>query len=278
MNPTPSLLTSCCLAAALLWPGVAPANPVVDMIVRVRQVPSTRHVQITWAQAQKKPGLVTPTQVARDGEPLYLKFVPMEADYQGNPGSGIWSLLATQTCDCDVELGPHIWTLAAPSQDWKGKASLEVVADMPEPPVDAGGGEAGADASASTSPWNIPEPAQMQGIDCAQACAAGGLVAPPDTVGGTGDGHSGAPDVGAGGAGASDVTSSGGSGGGTKDAAEGGGGSVGAEDGLSGGGSTGGGSSDGNCGANPTTGSRAGLLLLLLAVGALVLTRRSARG
>ncbi len=143
------------------------ANPVAMEVARIREVPGP-HVQLTYAvEAGKTPQ--TPSVPAIFGS----KSTPWKtAPYRANTGSGVRELSGIQMCDCNVPLGtPLVYKFSAPSA-YDGKSidySLTVT------PTGTGKYDAGVETSppdADVMPWDIPDPVELQGIDCSAECAA----------------------------------------------------------------------------------------------------------
>lgn len=155
-------------AAALVAPLPAQANPIALEVVRARQVPNTHHVQLTYGVDGQTP--VTPVSTTRDGSSLTLTW-QSSSSFTANTGSGLVSLAAVQTCDCDVPVGKHDYVVRVKSamggSEMDYPTSVEVLQDL-QVPKDAGvpGGD--------MMPWDIPEPGEIQGLDCRTACTAGG--------------------------------------------------------------------------------------------------------
>lgn len=154
---------------------MASANPIASQILRARQVPETRHVQLTYGHDQGGGGtLETPTKVQRDGSPLELAWVLLTGGFTANTGSGLTSVDATQTCDCDVPVGAHEYKVALPGLSGEIRVSVTVVEGMsPLPPREDLDATADSDADTEVYPWDIPEPTAMQGLDCVSVCGGG---------------------------------------------------------------------------------------------------------
>ena len=143
--------------SAILLGAVAQANPITDKVFRAKQVPTTTHVQLTYATDLKAP--TTPTSIDRDGSPLTGTWTSL-ASYTANTGSGLKPLQATQLCDCNVPLGAHTYKMKA---EVEMQATITVATTVT--PKDAG------PHTTDFAPWDIPEPTQIQGLDCAKMCA-----------------------------------------------------------------------------------------------------------
>jgi len=146
------------LVASLFVSSLAWANPVAMEDIRLRQVPHTHPVQISYVRYDSDFNL---TKITRDG----TEFGPTwtGGTYNTNMGSGVSSQHALQTCDCDVPVGSHTWEVTNAGQGISG--TLLVLADAPDlVPADAGNPDA--------MPWEVPDPVELQGIDCAAKCSS----------------------------------------------------------------------------------------------------------
>ncbi len=163
------------LALALI-PGAASANPIATEVLRIRQVPGTLHVQITYgydADAGGAPG--EPSKTTRDGEGVALEWTEMDGRYTANTGSGLAGVDATQACDCDVVVGTHRYEVTVGS-DRVMMATVTVSQPGATYPMETDTydqADAG-DEDVEVYPWEIPEPTEIQGLDCAVACAGAG--------------------------------------------------------------------------------------------------------
>jgi len=170
---------SASLAVAFTAP-VAQANPILSDVLLVRQTPHTHHVQITLGHDGSDDGVAEPAELSRDGLTLDPTWTALDDGYQTNTGSGLRVVDAIQVCDCDLSVGEHTWTVRLPGYDWSMAASLEVVADQDDyQEVDPG---------PDPDPWDIPDPADMQGLDCAAACDGSDTDDPGDSTGPDDDG------------------------------------------------------------------------------------------
>jgi len=161
--------------AAALPASSALANPIAVDVLRVRQVPSTRHVQLTFGHdSSVGEAMPTPGVVKRDGVVIDVTWVDMDTGYTANTGSGLTSVDATQFCDCDVDPGAHTYSVAIDGQSWdlSGSVTVTEAAFVPRQ-EDAGS----TDDDADVYPWEIPEPTAIQGLDCNVRCQ--GTVAEP---------------------------------------------------------------------------------------------------
>jgi hypothetical protein len=147
--------------------GSASANPISSYAVRVRQVPHTAHVQVTCAVLV---GLNVDPAVERNGRALSARWLPVST-YTTNVGSGLMDLSAVQHCDCDVPLGQQRYrvhgtlTYSDENQElFDVDVEVEVVEDLDDPP-DAG------PPAADVDPWDVLDPTEIQGVDCAEVCA-----------------------------------------------------------------------------------------------------------
>ncbi|PKN54424.1 MAG: hypothetical protein CVU56_26630 [Deltaproteobacteria bacterium HGW-Deltaproteobacteria-14] len=169
--------------------GVAQANPIASQILRARQVPETRHVQLTYGHDSSAGGtLDTPTAVARDGASVDVTWVTLSGGYTANTGSGLTSVDATQACDCDVPVGVHDYLVTVSAMSGQIPVNVTVVAGLAAAPrrdLDATDGD-----DADVFPWDIPEPTGIQGLDCVTVCGGGTaepVVEPLEDAGPTAD-------------------------------------------------------------------------------------------
>jgi hypothetical protein len=176
----------------LTAPAVGWANPLATEVFRVRQVPQSRHVQVTYGidPSMTSGELATPSQLTRDDAALTGEWVPAESLFSANTGSGLVGTKATQTCDCDVPAGEHSYAIQVTSpagSDLTLEASLVVEEELPVAK------DAGVPAG-DVNPWDIPEPSEIQGLDCVSWCASGPKADAPVT---THDAEVPTPDAGA---------------------------------------------------------------------------------
>lgn len=165
MKRTLHLFRSGVVATFALAATPALANPIMGDVLIARQTPHTHSVQITLGRDTAVGDLDEPTSVTRDGAPLEVDWVTMDDPYETNTGSGLTDVDATQFCDCDLAVGEHTWEVKLPNYNWAFTVTLEVVEDQPDyEEVDPG---------PDPYPWDIPDPVEMQGIDCAATCADG---------------------------------------------------------------------------------------------------------
>jgi len=97
-----TILTSC-IALSFLVTGNLWANPIATESLRLRQVPTSTHVQITWSVME---GESKATEVKRGGAVIEGQWHAL-ASFTANTGSGLKTQSATQFCDCDVPVGTH---------------------------------------------------------------------------------------------------------------------------------------------------------------------------
>ena len=177
----------------LLFAASAYANPIMMEVALIREVPGP-HVQLTYAVDNGK-GPQTPSNPAIFGS----KSTPWKAaSYRTNTGSGLRTLSGIQMCDCNVPLGQPLVYKFAVASAYDGKSidySLAVT------PTGTGKYDASVvdatpsvDGEAGVMPWDIPDPVEIQGIDCAAECTAtqplDGGASPLDAQG-TGTGGAG---------------------------------------------------------------------------------------
>jgi hypothetical protein len=169
----------------------ARANPVSLDVLRLRQVPQTMHVQVTLGADDS--AAPEPLSVTRDGQPLSGDWSDATS-FTANTGSGLRSTTATQFCDCDVAAGEHRYVVtfnSSFSTDAEERSrSVTVRENLPHP--DAGLDSGGTDMH----PWDIPEPSEIQGLDCVAACASSPADGAVDAAGPVPDGTTPVPDGG----------------------------------------------------------------------------------
>ena len=165
------LLFSGILVGMIAAAGSATGNPISCEAFRVRQVPNSTHVQITFAN------ICSPHQdiesLSRDSDPLDPDWEPFD-DYTANLGSGLTTVPADQTCDCDVALGDHRYEITL--ADMSMALSVTVV-DPQTMSTDETASDESTEGESDTEevmPWDIPEPEEIQGLDCNAACDSGG--------------------------------------------------------------------------------------------------------
>lgn len=176
------------LASLLLIATVAQANPMTTQVLRARQVYETHHVQITYGvDTGIGEELKTPTEVQRDGVAISADWQLLTSSYTTNTGSGLAGVAATQFCDCAVPLGEHAYQITVPPNGSTLSTTVTVVDNL-LPPDDSGDPlDAGSADAEEIWPWDIPEPTNIQGLDCVTACEDD---TPPDQdldVGAAGD-------------------------------------------------------------------------------------------
>jgi hypothetical protein len=146
------------------------ANPVLGEMLRARQIPHTRHVQVTYAGAFT-PGVGAAGPLSRDNAPLGRSWMPFAAGVNLNGGSGVQKYAtALQVCDCNVPIGPHSYSALPNHGTYAMGVDVTVVRNMGEPDAAA--------VEPDAVPWNIPDPIEIQGIDCAAWCASSAGAAP----------------------------------------------------------------------------------------------------
>jgi MYXO-CTERM domain-containing protein len=157
------------LALISTWPCATAANPIATEVLRLRQVPHTTHVQITYASIDD--GAPEPASASRDGTALAVDW-SSTTGFTANTGSGLTQLAAWQACDCSVAAGQHEYAVTLDGSDQPGWTATMVVQENLGSPPDAG------TSSTDLAPWDIPEPTEIQGLDCRARCEA---TTGPDT-------------------------------------------------------------------------------------------------
>jgi MYXO-CTERM domain-containing protein len=146
----------------MICSSVAWANPMATEGLRARQAYDTQHVQLSFFTV----ATTGPTKVERDGKELTVTWVKKSISL--NTGSGVTSVEAYQICDCSPGLGQHSYTVyGGGAQPTQLDSKVTVVASYPTP----GKLDAGVPAT-DLSPWDEPDPVEMQGLDCVSACTA----------------------------------------------------------------------------------------------------------
>lgn len=155
----------------------ATANPMAAELVRVRQVPATMHVQITYCTVIATSGLSI-ASTTRDASPLVGDWTAI-SNFATNLGSGVKNVAGYQRCDCNLSAGDHRYEIQVQrsGQTFTLRANLAVATNYTGPGTQAAGGA----PDGGVMPWDEPEPTEMQGLDCAVACGA-----PPTGMGGAG--------------------------------------------------------------------------------------------
>jgi hypothetical protein len=162
-------LTKLVLAGpAVLIATSASANPVMSELARIREVPGP-HVQLTYAvdgSSGKSP------KIPSAAETFGTKSTPWKAaSYSANTGSGIRGLLAVQRCDCFVPMGQSLVYNIVVSSEYDGKNITYKLGVTTTGTYDAGTPKPLPEGDAG-HPWDIPDPVEIQGIDCTVECAA----------------------------------------------------------------------------------------------------------
>lgn len=148
----------------LLWNSTSNANPIASEAFRVKQVYDSTHVQITFYSMGKE----KPISIEKDGNPMTVSWQGSQ-NISLNTGSGIESVDTFQICDCNVSIGKHSYLIGykpyGSDYTLTQADQIDVLESYPAPEkLDAG--VAGADMQ----PWDMPEPTEMQGLDCLKVC------------------------------------------------------------------------------------------------------------
>ena len=172
--------SSLAVAALASLPVEGAANPIAVEVVRARQVPRSTHVQVTYAVDRGFGPLTDPVAVKRDGQPLAATWVKNPSDFVTNTGSGLQKTLSTQLCDCAVAAGAHTYVVTITNRG--GMGTTDLMAAVTVAPGYSGPPDAGVPRDGGF-PWDIPDPPELQGLDCAKQCAQPRpdmATAPPD--------------------------------------------------------------------------------------------------
>ena len=160
------------------------ANPVSCEVFRARQVPGSTHVQITFAETCGENLKIL--SLKRDSEIVKPDW-QLQKGFVANTGSGLRTMNADQTCDCDVELGEHEFKLAYKitaddgevyQDDFTRTVDVQKLEDPAQQAAQADdskdAGETSEFDAGEEMPWAEPEPEEVQGLDCVSACKNGG--------------------------------------------------------------------------------------------------------
>ena len=163
MRATSSLV----VVAVTLLSARSQANPIAMEVARARQVPGTTHVQVSHAIDASLKKENTPLSVRRDDTVLHPTWSPF-SPFGTNTGSGVHETNAKQFCDCNVPLGAHRYAIRVKGLDSSGRET-DLTADLTV--LQPGTAPRDAGVVGDLSPWQIPDPAGIQGLDCVVACA-----------------------------------------------------------------------------------------------------------
>lgn len=184
MTPRAALFFFSLSGCLVMSSAVAWANPIATEILRVRQVYGTHHVQITYGVDTSfgpAGALNTPSELTRDGEVLNVAWTRADTAINANTGSGLVGIDATQTCDCEVPAGAHTYVVNVVGPTGSAIELQGVLTVEEEHYLKA---DAGAAPASDLSPWDIPEPDEIQGLDCKTVCGQAqkdsGAVTPQD--------------------------------------------------------------------------------------------------
>jgi hypothetical protein len=149
-------------AATVSTPALA--NPVLAEMLRARQIPHTQHVQVTYARMYSSDA-ASAGPLSRDTTALGRTWMPFAAGVNLNGGSGVQKYAtALQICDCDVPIGSHSYSALPSYGTYAMTVNVTVVDNMGEPDA--------AVVKPDAMPWDIPDPVEIQGIDCVKWCAS----------------------------------------------------------------------------------------------------------
>jgi hypothetical protein len=172
------LLFSGIIVGMLAGVGSAVGNPMSCETFRARQVPGSTHVQITFADQCTQDGEIT--SLSRDKEEMDPEWQPFDG-FVANMGSGLMTVPANQVCDCDVALGRYQYQLTYESHYGENEYNRTVEVVDPDTMVVDDEDDEEVETDSEVMPWDIPEPEEIQGLDCIAACEEGGpgVVTPP---------------------------------------------------------------------------------------------------
>ena len=174
-----------CIATFALAAGIAQANPFSIQVMRTRALPGP-HVQITYGLDWNYVPLDIPVEPPTLAATFGTKQTPwVTGNYVTNTGSGLAGLRAIQRCDCFVPMGRPLTysaTVMYPGFDATviTLSSTITVSDSFDaaPPPDSYPDSPDADArpdvrpgsGPEVEPWSIPDPVEVQGVDCTTVC------------------------------------------------------------------------------------------------------------
>jgi len=143
-------------------------NPIATEVLRARAVAGP-HVQLTYGvdTGHTSSGPTTPSQVTTYGSAQTPWSAPVQ--FRTNTGSGVVPVTAIQMCDCNV---PNETTLRYEISVAISSNQTSTLVTTVSTPVRMDASPAPTDPDAGVMPWDIPDPTEVQGIDCVEACAA----------------------------------------------------------------------------------------------------------
>lgn len=156
------------LVGTPLLAGAAWANPYANEVLRVRRVPGP-HVQLTYGKTSSfypMKDTPVPTQATSHGTGKTAWTIET-ISFRTNTGSGVVIVPSLQMCDCNVPTDAELsYAITVPNVQAEGQFKT------------LGATTAGRPAPSSTMPdgglypWDIPDPTEVQGLDCGVACAS----------------------------------------------------------------------------------------------------------
>ena len=155
-----TLLSAVLMAASPAW-----ANPMAVEVLRLRQLPNSRHVQVTFAVDTSAGKMQQPSYVSRDGQKLTGAW--KASPFTTNTGSGLRGTSSQQFCDCNVGAGLHTYEIGVKTSYGAGKMTGKITVGASTPPTKLDAGAAG-----DLAPWHIPDPTGVQGWDCRKTCSS----------------------------------------------------------------------------------------------------------
>lgn len=182
MKRLPQLIAT---AQMVLLATPAFANPIALEVVRAREVAGS-HVQLTYGVDGKEPK--TPSNTVTFGT-TSTEWKTLAAGYNTNTGSGVKGVKAIQMCDCNVAVGQSLAYEITVASAYDGKVVTLTSTLTTSGKYDAAVKDP-ALIDAGSMPWTIPDPVEVQGLDCAVECSA---VGPQGTGGAPGTGGSTEP-------------------------------------------------------------------------------------
>ena len=180
--------------AVLGLAGAARANPYMTEGAMAVEVPGTTHVQVSFFCQSGVGTCSAPAGVTRDGQALTETWTQGSISHNG--GSGVAGYTAFQFCDCSLAVGTYKYSITtapgAMEKSWDVSATVtepvvlaDVAAEVGVAYSDSAAIPAQPDAAIDivddeVFPWDQPEPAWPQGLDCVAWC--NGHVPPVETV------------------------------------------------------------------------------------------------
>jgi hypothetical protein len=161
------------VAGTALFASAAFANPFATEVLRARTVAGP-HVQLTYGMDSgynpmgaplAPPSRVTTYGTAKTAWTSNLIY------YRTNTGSGLVSVQAIQMCDCHVPPDTNLAYEITVTNVQDGKP-IKLMATSSSREPSAPPASTNIEGDSGVPLWEIPDPVEVQGIDCGTACAA----------------------------------------------------------------------------------------------------------